>query len=71
MRGKDELEERLEKIETKLVYAEDFLTRLHEEFVSRNLDFDRLKAEHEAMKVRLRQLSREAEEIPHQKPPHY
>jgi SlyX protein len=71
MQGQDGLEERLEKIETKLIYVEDFLTRLQDEVVLRNRDFDRLKAEHEAVKVRLGQLSREAEEIPHQKPPHY
>jgi SlyX protein len=71
MQGQDGLEKRLEKIETKLIYMEDFLTRLQDEVVARNRDFDRLKAEHEAVKVRLGQLSREAEEIPHQKPPHY
>jgi SlyX protein len=62
---------RFEKIETKLVYLEDFLNRLQEEAVERGMLLDKLKAEHGAMKERLLLLSRDREEIPCQKPPHY
>ncbi|MDR2110732.1 MAG: SlyX family protein [Spirochaetaceae bacterium] len=62
---------RLEKIETKLVYLEDFLNRLQEEMVERGRLLEKLKGEHGAMRERLRLLSRDREEIPRQKPPHY
>jgi SlyX protein len=62
---------RLEKIETKLAFLEDFLTRLQDEVVARNALIDTLKAEHRGMKERLLQISRDMEEIPNQKPPHY
>jgi SlyX protein len=62
---------RLEKIETKLAFLEDFLTRLQNEVVARNVIVDSLKAEHSAMKEKLLQISRDLEEIPNQKPPHY
>jgi SlyX protein len=71
MKGQLEIEERLEKIETKLAYMEDFLLRLQEEILSRNGDLDRLKGEHGAVKERLLQISRDFEEIPRTKPPHY
>jgi SlyX protein len=64
-------EERLERIEIKLAYMEDFLVRLQDEFLGRVRDFDRLKAEQEAIKERLRQISPDSGEIPSQKPPHY
>ena len=62
---------RLEKIETKLAYLEDFLTRLQDEVVSRNAAMDRLIIENTAMKERLRSISQSLEEIPNRKPPHY
>ncbi|MDR2757971.1 MAG: SlyX family protein [Spirochaetaceae bacterium] len=65
------LEPRLEKIEIKLAFLEDFLNRLQEEVTERNGLVDKLSLEHEAMKGRLRQLAREVEYIPRQKPPHY
>ncbi|MDR2102178.1 MAG: SlyX family protein [Treponema sp.] len=65
------LEERLERIEIKLAYIEDFLARFQDEFVARSKDFDRLRAEQEAVKGRLRQISRTFEEISNQRPPHY
>ncbi|MDR2631728.1 MAG: SlyX family protein [Spirochaetaceae bacterium] len=65
------LEPRIEKIEIKLAFLEDFLNRLQEEMLDRNTLIDKLSAEHGAMKDRLSQLSRELEEIPGQKPPHY
>ena len=62
---------RLEKIETKLAYLEDFLTRLQEEVVSRNAVLDRLVTENTAVKERLQFIAESLEEIPNQKPPHY
>jgi SlyX protein len=65
------LEPRLEKIEIKLAFLEDFLNRLQEEVTGRNALLDKFSTEHEAMKDRLRQLAQEMEYIPSQKPPHY
>ncbi|MDR2051775.1 MAG: SlyX family protein [Treponema sp.] len=66
-----DLDRRLEKIETKLAFLEDFLTRLQDEIVARNAIVEKLSAEHGAIKARLLQISGELEEIPGQKPPHY
>ncbi|MDR3138383.1 MAG: SlyX family protein [Treponema sp.] len=71
MINQSEIEERFERLEIKLVYMEDILLRLQEETLSQNQDFDRLKGEHEAVKERLRQLSRDFEAVPQTKPPHY
>lgn len=65
------MEPRIERIEIKLAFLEDFLNRLQGEVTERNALWDKLSAEHGAMKDRLRQLSREMEYIPNQKPPHY
>jgi SlyX protein len=65
------LEPRIEKIEIKLAFLEDFLSRLQEEVLERNLLLDKLYAEHGAVKARLLQMSQELEEIPNRKPPHY
>jgi SlyX protein len=62
---------RLEKIETKLAFLEDFLNRLQDEVVSRNAAMDRLIAENTVMKERLQAITQNLEEIPNQKPPHY
>ncbi|GHV89764.1 hypothetical protein AGMMS50268_02670 [Spirochaetia bacterium] len=66
-----DLDPRLTQIETKLAYLEDFLTRLQAEVVDRNTALDRLNAEHTAMRSRLIQISRDLEEVPNRKPPHY
>jgi SlyX protein len=65
------IEERLTKIETKLAFLEEFLTRLQEEVVTRNGEIEKLTAEHNAVKEKLLQLTRELEEVPSRKPPHY
>jgi SlyX protein len=62
---------RLDKIEMKFAFLEDFLVRLQDEVVARNLVLDALKTEHAAMKEKLLQISRDMEEMPSQKPPHY
>ncbi|MFP3040884.1 SlyX family protein [Treponema primitia] len=66
-----DLAPRLEKIETRLAYLEDFLTRLQDEVVGRNATLDRLITENTAMKERLLLISRNLEEMPNQRPPHY
>jgi SlyX protein len=66
-----DIENRLEKVEVKLAYLEDFLSRLQDEVLERNALLERLSAEHNAMKTRLLQISGELEEIPNRKPPHY
>ena len=62
---------RLEKIETKLAFLEDFLIRLQYEVVGRNAALDRLAAENAAVKERLQAIAQSLEETPHRKPPHY
>jgi SlyX protein len=62
---------RLEKIETKLAFLEDFLIRLQDEVVGRNVVLDRLAAENAAVKERLQAISQSLEELPNRKPPHY
>ena len=66
------LEERLDKIEIKLAFLEDFLLRLQDEVVAVRAAQDRQEAERQAIKERLLQISRDlAEEPLNQKPPHY
>ncbi|MDR1352238.1 MAG: SlyX family protein [Treponema sp.] len=66
-----DLDRRLEKIETKLAFLEDFLTRLQDETVARNAVLEKLSAENSAIKARLLQISGELGEIPERRPPHY
>ncbi|MDR2786547.1 MAG: SlyX family protein [Treponema sp.] len=66
-----DLERRLDKIETKLAFLEDFLTHLQDETVARNAILEKLDAEHNALKARFLQISGDLEEIPNRRPPHY
>jgi SlyX protein len=66
-----DLDQRLEKIETKLAFLEDFLIRLHKETAAQNAFMEKLSTEHRLIKDRLFQISGELEEIPNRKPPHY
>jgi SlyX protein len=63
--------ERLDKIETKLAFLEEFLSKLQDEVVAGNSELARLSTEHSAIKEKLIQLTRDLEEIPNSKPPHY
>jgi SlyX protein len=65
------IEARLDKIEIKLAYLEDFLSRLQDETLSRNAQIEELRSEHAAMKNKLFVVSRELEEYPDKRPPHY
>jgi SlyX protein len=64
-------DERLQKIETKLAYLEDFLNRLQDDAVARNSRMDGLFEEHRAIKSKLLQISEDLEEYPDRRPPHY
>jgi SlyX protein len=66
-----DLDRRLEKIETKLAFLEDFLIRLQEETVTQNAVLEKLSAEHGLIKAQLLQISDELGEIPNRRPPHY
>jgi SlyX protein len=66
-----QLDNRLQTIEMKLTFLEDFLLRLQEEVVTRNNLVDKLSAEHKAIKDKVIQIAANLEEIPNQKPPHY
>jgi SlyX protein len=65
------LNARLEKIETKLAFLEDFLIRFQDEALGRNVVLDRLAADNAAVKERLLAIVQSLEEPPNQKPPHY
>lgn len=66
------IEERLENLEIKLTYMEDFLKQIQEVAVGQAKDIDRLKAENKMMAQKIRELIEESEgEIPNRKPPHY
>lgn len=68
---RDEIEDRFERLETKLAFLEDFVQRLQAEVVERNGITDRLALEQGALREKLFQLSQEMEEIPNRRPPHY
>jgi SlyX protein len=64
-------ETRLEKIETRLAYLEDLLLRLQEEAVKNAAALTRMESGQRTLKSRLLQMSRDLEEFPDRKPPHY
>lgn len=65
-------ENRIENLEIKLTYMEDFLKQIQEVAVGQAKDIDRLKAENKMMAQKIRELIEESEgEIPNKKPPHY
>jgi SlyX protein len=66
-----EIEKRMDNVEIRLAYLEDFLNRLQEQVVARAKEADRIGAEHGAMKEKLVQIVSALEEIPNRRPPHY
>jgi SlyX protein len=62
---------RLDAVEMKLAYLEDFLDRLQDQVVERGAATDRMAAEHASLKEKVLQILSELEEIPNRKPPHY
>jgi SlyX protein len=65
------IDDRLQTIEMKLTFLEDFLQRLQDEVVLRNNVIDKLSAEQKGLKEKVFQIAANLEEIPNQKPPHY
>ena len=66
-----QVDERLERIEIKLAYLEDFLERLQSAVLEQNKQAEKLSQEHRELKEKILFLTKELEEIPNRKPPHY
>lgn len=67
-----ENDERLDEIEIKLAYLEDFMNQLQEVTVQQTRDIEKLKKENKMMADKIKELSDAAEgDIPNRKPPHY
>jgi len=66
-----QVDERLERIEIKLAYLEDFLERLQSAVLEQNKEVEKLSQEHRVLKEKILFLTKELEEIPNRKPPHY
>lgn len=65
-------ENRIENIEIKLTYMEDFLKQIQDVAVQQAKDIERLKSENKMMKQKIKELIEESEgDIPNRKPPHY
>lgn len=65
-------ENRIENIEIKLTYMEDFLKQIQDVAVQQEKDIERLKSENKMMKQKIKELIEESEgDIPNRKPPHY
>jgi SlyX protein len=66
-----QVDERLDRIEMKLSYLEDFVERLQAVVVEQNRLAEKLQQEHRVLKDKILFLTKELEEIPNRKPPHY
>lgn len=65
-------EERINQLEIKLAYLEDFVNQLQEVSVQQTYDIEKLKAENKRMTEKIKELIDAAEgDIPNRKPPHY
>lgn len=62
---------RIEAIETKLAYLEDFLEKLQAVTVEHTATLDHLTAENRAIRTKIGELSDSLQDIPNVKPPHY
>lgn len=67
----DQVDERLDRIEIKLAYLEDFLDRLQIGVLEQSRQMEKLSQEHRVLKDKILFLTKELEEIPNRKPPHY
>lgn len=66
------MEERIEQIEIKLAYLEDFMNQIQEVCVDQSREIERLKAENKLMAEKIKDLIENSEgEIPNRKPPHW
>lgn len=65
-------EERINQLEIKIAYLEDFVNQLQEVSVQQTYDIEKLKAENKRMTEKIKELIDAAEgDIPNRKPPHY
>lgn len=65
-------EERLEKIEIKLAYMEDFISQLQQVCVENTKTIENLRAENRLMAQKIKDMSDQMEgDIPNRRPPHY
>ena len=67
----DDVNGRLDAIETKLAYLEDFLTKLQTVTVEHTAKLDHLMAENRAIKTKISDMSDSLQDMPNVKPPHY
>ena len=67
-----ENDDRLEIIETKLAFLEDFMSQLQEVTVEHEKTIQKLQKENKELKKRMIEVSENFEgDIPNRKPPHY
>lgn len=65
-------EERIENLEIKLTYMEDFIKQIQDVAVEQSKEIEKLKAENRLMIQKIKDLIEvTGEEIPNRKPPHY
>ncbi len=67
----EDVDERFERLEIKLAWLEDFVLQMHEEVLKNKRQSASMANELLQTRERLFHLSKELEEIPNQKPPHY
>lgn len=63
--------ERIDVIEMRFAYLEDFVKQLQEEVVKQGKSIEKLSAENSAMREKIVELSELAGDVPNRKPPHY
>ncbi len=66
-----QIDERLERLEIKIAYLEDFLDRMQSVVIDQSKQIEKLNQEHRVLKGKILFLTKELEEIPNRKPPHY
>ena len=65
-------EERIDNLEIKIAYMEDFINQIQEVAVQQAKDIELLKAENKILSQRLKDVMENADaDIPNRKPPHY
>lgn len=67
----DSQEERLTRIETKLMYIEDFMNKLQTNAVEQTVTIDHLKTENRGLRIKISELEDSLQDIPNIRPPHY
>lgn len=65
-------DERIEKIEIKLAYMEDFINQIQQVCVENTKTIEILRAENRLMAQKIKDMSEQMEgDIPNRRPPHY